>query len=144
MIKTLRVRPFGNGFFAQLHEFFLKTGGGLAAVGIARGHDASLAGVVAEKFHCTDLKRFEFVRCAKELVFAKRLATDDFKIGAEAAAQTVQCQFGKPFLNFAQASFTCDGRAKRLAVVGETFLRIALQLDVKSKKIAQPFFNSSG
>ena len=74
MIEPLRIRPCGKMFFAQLHEFFLKIGDGLRRVRIARGHHATLAGIVAEKFHRADLKRFEFIRRAEQPVFAKRLA----------------------------------------------------------------------
>lgn len=141
MVEALHVRPFGQKFFAQFHESLLKIRDGVAVVWIANGHDAALTWVVAEKFHRADLERLEFAGRAEKPVFAKRLIAGKFKICAKPATQIFQRQFGKPFLDFAQAGVARDGRAKRLAVVGKTFLRFASQRDGKSEKFAQPFFN---
>jgi len=144
MIEALRVRPSGKIFFAQFHESLLEIRDGLAAVRIARWHDAALAGIVPEKIHRADLERLEFAGRAEKPVLAKRLATFQFKIGAKTASHTFQRQFGKPFLDFAQAGVACNCRAKCLPVVGKAFLRFAAQRDGKSKKIAQPFFHPFG
>jgi len=141
MIEALRVRPFGKKLFAQFHESLLKIRDGLAAVGIARGHDTALAGVVAKKSHRADLKRFKFAGRTEKPVFAKRIITMQFKIGAKTTADTLQRQFGKPFLDFAQAGVARDGRAKRLVVVGKALLRLVAQRDGKPEKIAQPFLH---
>ena len=141
MIEASGMRPPGKKFFSQLHELLLKTGSGLAAFRVARRHDATLAGVVAGKFYRADLERLELVGRAEEPVFAKRLAVHEFKICAKTAAQTFQRQLGKPFLDFAQAGLARDGRARRHAVVRETFLWFVPERDGKSKKFTQPFFN---
>src|SRR5579862_8574145 len=59
MIEPLRICPFRQMLLAQLHEFLLKFRHGLPAVRIARGHQATLAGIMSGKQHRTDMKRLQ-------------------------------------------------------------------------------------
>ena len=144
MIEALDVRPRRKVFLSQLHEFFLKFGHRVRGVRVARWNDAALAGIVAEKFHGSEVERLQFVRRAKQTVLTKWFAAGQFQICAEPAADTLDRQLRKPALDCTEAGVTCDGRSEGLEVVGKAFFRVVPENDLESEKFAQPFFERGG
>src|SRR5208282_6829053 len=143
MIETQCVCPFGKMLFPQLHEFLLKITGGLSRVRVAGGNHTALARVVAEKFHRPNPKRFEFIRCAEQAIFAKRLAAGQLQIRPKTAADTLKRHFREPALNGAKTGFTRNRRPKSRVIVRKPFLRFIPQHDGKAEEIAQPLTDAS-
>jgi hypothetical protein len=144
MIEALRVRPCGQVLPAQLREFFLKFRDCFAAFGVAGGNHATLAGIVTQKMHRTELERLEFVRRAEQAVFLEGRAAGEFQIRAKAPPEAFQFQPGIPLLNGAQAGLADHGGAEGGAIIRETFLRFTLQIDRVPKELAQPAADAVG
>ena len=139
MVEAGAGGPRGERGFAEMSEAFLEAVERDAGEGIARGDGATRAGIAALEMDFADLEADDAALVfAEELVFPEGGHAFNFERGAEAQADFVQREAGKPFANGLERSRGDDRGAVGDGVVGKTAGRIADE-DLLLEEHAEPF-----
>jgi len=139
MVEAGVGRPLGESGFALEGEAFLEAFDGDASKGIAGRDGATGAGIAALEMDFADLEADGAALVfTEELIFPEGGDASDFEGGAEAEADIVDGESGKPFGDGLKGSGGDDGGAAGEGVVGKAAGGIADE-DLLLEEHAEPF-----
>ena len=122
--------------FPERHKSFLEARRGLyPALGIPRGHHATLAGIVPDERDLADPEEFELTGRPKKPILPKWFNPAEFEVAAESAPRASERQLWKPASDFLQASFTDDRWTGCRPIIRKPIDRIADKLNGESEEV---------